>query len=255
MSGKKAEKFRITLGVGCNATGTEKLPLLFIGKSKQPRCFKGKTPRSLRLDYYNNTKAWMTMDIFERWIKDLDLKIGCQGRRILLLIDNFSGHYISYMPRNIKIEFFEPNMTSFVQPCDTGIICCLKAHYRHAFCMRALDLEEMEERDIYKIQINEAMYLAKDAWDAVSQETITHCWNHTKIQPDTATPKKPLENVVAWKVLHSFTISDMSLPQVEEKLKVHLGDQYKWADWNPAYSAVMEAEQDVARALEGLSKL
>lgn len=47
----------------------------------------------------------------------------------------------------------------------------------------------------------------------------------------------------------------MSLPQAEEKLKGYLGDQYKWADWNPAYSAVMEAEQDVPRALEGLSKL
>ncbi|KIJ26212.1 hypothetical protein M422DRAFT_192527 [Sphaerobolus stellatus SS14] len=57
MSGKKAEKFRITLGVGCNAMGTEKLPLLFIGKSKQTRCFKHKTPQSLGFDYYNNQKA------------------------------------------------------------------------------------------------------------------------------------------------------------------------------------------------------
>ena len=33
MSGQKKDKFRIPFTVACNATGTEKLPLLFIGKS------------------------------------------------------------------------------------------------------------------------------------------------------------------------------------------------------------------------------
>lgn len=129
---------------------------------------------------------------FIRWIKDLDLRMGCQGHQILLLINNFSGHYISYILGNIKIEFFKPNMTSFVQSCDARIIHCLKASYHHAFCMHALDFEEMEEQDIYKIQINKAMYLAKEAWKAVSQETITHYWNHIKIQPDTSPSKNPL---------------------------------------------------------------
>ncbi|KIJ47111.1 hypothetical protein M422DRAFT_128781, partial [Sphaerobolus stellatus SS14] len=182
MSGKKAEKFRITLGIACNADGSEKLPLLFIGRSMKPRCFRGKTPQSLGFDYYSNKKAWMTMEIFEKWIKALDLKMGRIGRYIALTIDNFSGHYISYQPRNIMLIFFEPNMTSFIQPCDASIIRCLKAHYRHAFCLRALDREELDERDIYKIQLNEAMLLAKEAWSAVSQETIRNCWRHTGIQ-------------------------------------------------------------------------
>ncbi|KIJ26760.1 hypothetical protein M422DRAFT_191800 [Sphaerobolus stellatus SS14] len=66
MSGKKSDKFRITLSLACNADGSKKLPPIFIGKSAKPRCFKGKTPQSLGFDYYNNKKAWMTMDIFER---------------------------------------------------------------------------------------------------------------------------------------------------------------------------------------------
>jgi len=44
MSGKKCDKFCITLGVACNADGSEKLPLSFIGKLVKPQCFKGKTP-------------------------------------------------------------------------------------------------------------------------------------------------------------------------------------------------------------------
>ncbi|KIJ26213.1 hypothetical protein M422DRAFT_55619 [Sphaerobolus stellatus SS14] len=200
------------------------------------------------------------MDIFERWIKDLDLKMGHQGHHILLLVDNFSGHYISYTPCNIRIKFFEPNMTLFVQPCDAGIIRCLKAHYCRAFCMRALDLEELEERDIYKIQLNEAMYLAKDAWDAVSQEIIAHCWMHTKIQLETSlqidsASHGPLSDPAAWRIIQDFAVSDSTLLQVEDKLKAHLDNHYRWDDWSPAFNAVMEAERDVAKALENLSKL
>ncbi|KIJ27263.1 hypothetical protein M422DRAFT_191236, partial [Sphaerobolus stellatus SS14] len=66
MSRKKSDKFHITLGLACNANRSEKLPPIFIGKSAKPWCFKGKTPQSLGFDYYNNKKAWMTMDIFEQ---------------------------------------------------------------------------------------------------------------------------------------------------------------------------------------------
>ena len=65
MSGKKKEKFRITVTLACNATGDEKLELFFIGKLKQPRCFKKRKPKDLGFYYRNNKKAWMTSDLFE----------------------------------------------------------------------------------------------------------------------------------------------------------------------------------------------
>ncbi|KIJ47447.1 hypothetical protein M422DRAFT_163871 [Sphaerobolus stellatus SS14] len=51
MSRKKSDKFRITLGFACNADGSEKLPICFIGKSAKPQCFKGKTPQAWGFDY------------------------------------------------------------------------------------------------------------------------------------------------------------------------------------------------------------
>jgi hypothetical protein len=106
-----------------------------------------------------------------------------EGRHVLLIIDNFSGHSIQYQPTNVQIEFFEPNLTSFVQPLDAGIIRCVKAHYRGNFCQRAIDLDEAGEREIYKINLLEGMVMADAAWKAITPETIQHCWNHTKIQP------------------------------------------------------------------------
>ena len=39
LSGKRASKFRITLCFACNADGSQKRDLFFIGKSKRLRCF------------------------------------------------------------------------------------------------------------------------------------------------------------------------------------------------------------------------
>ena len=71
MKGKKKDKFRLTLGFACNADGSEKLPLFFIGKSKRPQCFKRlkkKTPGDEGFYYWNNKKAWMTSELFKEWV-------------------------------------------------------------------------------------------------------------------------------------------------------------------------------------------
>lgn len=67
MPGKKQDKFRITASFACNADGTEKLPILFIGKAVQPRCFNKKDPARMKpaILYRANKKAWMTSLIFE----------------------------------------------------------------------------------------------------------------------------------------------------------------------------------------------
>ncbi|KAF5313799.1 hypothetical protein D9758_019031 [Tetrapyrgos nigripes] len=67
LSGKKKSKFRISVLVITNQTGTEKQKLLFIGCYARPRCFNKKDPARMRppLYYHFNKKAWMTMVIFE----------------------------------------------------------------------------------------------------------------------------------------------------------------------------------------------
>jgi hypothetical protein len=58
-SGVKKFKDRISILLCSNATGTEKLNQLVIGKSAKPRCFANfKTERFYI--YESNNKAWMT---------------------------------------------------------------------------------------------------------------------------------------------------------------------------------------------------
>ena len=57
--GHKKIKDRITLLACANASGNHKLPLLAIGKSAKPRCFKHVNMESLPVGYTNNKSAWM----------------------------------------------------------------------------------------------------------------------------------------------------------------------------------------------------
>lgn len=46
ITGGKKEKARITANFCCNASGSDKLPIQFIGKAKNPRCFKNQNQES-----------------------------------------------------------------------------------------------------------------------------------------------------------------------------------------------------------------
>ncbi|XP_003739977.1 tigger transposable element-derived protein 4-like, partial [Galendromus occidentalis] len=59
--GGKKSKERLTVMVAANMDGSEKLPLLVIGKSGKPRCFKH--VKTLPTEYTFNRKAWMTSQV------------------------------------------------------------------------------------------------------------------------------------------------------------------------------------------------
>ena len=110
--------------------------------------------------------------------KNLTATTAAQGD---MTLDNFPGHMIVYQPTNIELISFEPNLTSYVQPLDAGIIRSFKAYYRKAFCARAIAMDDAGESDIYKINLLEVMLMARQAWDVISPETIRNCWRHTGI--------------------------------------------------------------------------
>ncbi|XP_064423274.1 tigger transposable element-derived protein 4-like [Latimeria chalumnae] len=118
--GGKHSKERITLLVGSNMDGSEKLKLLVIGKAKQPRCLKG--VKVLPVDYEGNTKAWMTGDIFKDWVIKFDRKMQRQKRKVLLFVDNCPAHPHIDNLQVTTVVFLPPNTTSKLQPMDQGII-------------------------------------------------------------------------------------------------------------------------------------
>ena len=90
LSGRKKAKERVTVLVCANMDGSDKRPLLIIGKSNQPRCFRG-VP-TLPTPYTSSSNAWMTSSIFCKWLIDLNRDMVKQDRHIALLVDNCSAH-------------------------------------------------------------------------------------------------------------------------------------------------------------------
>jgi hypothetical protein len=93
--------------------------------------------------------------------------------------------------------FLPANLTSAHQPCDQGIIAALKKRYKTQMLLeleRNVESVEMfharrqQAKDEgrraceaglaygFRAHVLDAMSLLKQAWDAITTETIVHCW-------------------------------------------------------------------------------
>ena len=130
-------------------------------------------------DYYVSTNAWVNKKLFEEYLVNWNNELKIKNQRVLLFLDNFSGHFIDKSKlERIKLEFLPPNLTAFVQPLDAGIIQCFKAIYKRLFLERNIDkIYDLNiGHDFYKITRKEALELIMQAWDLVAAQTIVNYW-------------------------------------------------------------------------------
>ncbi|OQR88199.1 Major centromere autoantigen B, partial [Thraustotheca clavata] len=111
--GKKQNKLRITVVLATNVDGSYKVPLLFVGVSKKPRCFIKTSTADLGVEYASTKKGWMTSEY------------------VLLILDNASSHAVINNLTNVSIKFLPPNTNAILQPIDSGIIRSFKAQLKN----------------------------------------------------------------------------------------------------------------------------
>ena len=156
--GKKSEE-RLTVMVCANMSGKDKLPLLIIEKSANPRCFKNK--KTLPTTYTSNKKAWMTSEIFTDWLKKLDQRLKRQKRKIAMVVDNSPAHPHVRGLQCVELIFLPPNTTSKTQPMDQGVINNFKTHNRKRVILR--QMREMDGKKEFTISVLDAMRLMQQA--------------------------------------------------------------------------------------------
>ena len=120
-SKKMTEKARVTLVPCCNSTGSFKIPMVMIGKSKNPHCFRRKR---IPLQYLSQKRAWMDANLFQKWFDEVFAPSVRQWttRKVVLILDNCPGHVLVNNFSYIEIVYLPPNVTSVYQPMDMGII-------------------------------------------------------------------------------------------------------------------------------------
>ena len=127
--GGKKSKHRFTIAFIVNAAGGKEMPVV-IWKSNNPRCFKGIIKSQLPVNYFNQSKAWMTGNILDQILTKINVQLKMKSRTIILMMDNAGCHPHDLEYSNIKIIWLPPNTTSKLQPPDLGIIQNFEVHYR-----------------------------------------------------------------------------------------------------------------------------
>ena len=87
--------------------------MFVIGKANKPRCFKG--VRNLPCRYRAQRKSWMTAELFEERVRQLDRKFSAANRNIVLITDNCTTDLHVEQLNSIELIFLPPNTTSHTQ--------------------------------------------------------------------------------------------------------------------------------------------
>jgi hypothetical protein len=188
--GGRSDKTRVTLLFCVNATGTDRLKPLVIGKARRPRCFAGTDISRLpHIDYRANSNGWMTSEIFRSWLVGINARFRADNRNVLLLVDNCSAHRTNDLSlSNVDVRFLPPNTTAHLQPLDAGIIRAFKARYRAQLLAYVIEQFDAHGTVDFKIDLACTFRFIKAAWSQVTAESIVNCWHATGIAPKTAEP-------------------------------------------------------------------
>lgn len=214
--GRKKSKERITIGLVVSMAG-EKLRPLVIGKSAKPRCFRSENILSLPLFYEANGRAWMTGEIYARWLRRIDNLMKLKNRKIVLFVDQCPAHVNVDHLDNVKVILLPPNTTSLIQPLDAGIILSFKRSYR-TLVMKII-LERLEAKvnedasDAAKsISLLDGLHMIRKAWDNVSQETVKNCFKKCGFTKETVELVGSVEEDVEVDVEISEELDDIHAP-------------------------------------------
>ena len=181
-SGGKYSKVRLTGMAAASVTG-EKLPMLVIGKSVKPRCFKH--VKNLPFRYRAQPKSWMISFLFDEWVKELDRKFEKENRKIVLIVDNCPAHPINEGLKAIELVFLPLNTTSKTQPMDQGVLRSLKTKYRRKIIKRLIRAVDMK-KNLPQTLVLDAMQLLQSAWSEVWELTIKNCFRKSGISEKSA---------------------------------------------------------------------
>lgn len=100
---------------------------LVVGRYPRPSSFKGVV--SPPCDYMHNSEAWMSRELFAKWIMGFDDEMVRMKRQILLLLDDCASHLVNIDLSNIRVEFLPPSC-ALIMPLSLGIIKNVKVNYR-----------------------------------------------------------------------------------------------------------------------------
>jgi len=235
-SNTKHEKERITFLTCTNASASHALPLVFIHKVANPRCFqtggidrttkkkKLLNKKDLPVIYKHSSNAWMTTEIFEEWFHEIFvpgvekhlIEIGQEPKAVLLL-DNCTCHpsVLISNSKKIKVVMLPPYTTSIIQPQDQGIIASVKKRFKAEVLKMYFQSYLANHPDTHPLQtfynkytIKDVIYLLASVWKSTPTTTLQRAWHKLNINIEvidpTVVPTLPYQTVIPTQDIESW---------------------------------------------------
>ncbi|GBM70485.1 Jerky -like [Araneus ventricosus] len=191
---RQAEKDedRVTILEFANASGSHRVKLTLVGKSKKPRCFKIINKTALPVHYMHQKSACMNPTLFSEWFHDCfvpevkkylrKLKL----KKAILLMDNAPAHQDveTIKAENFTCIFVPPHTTAILQSMDQGVIESMKRSYRKQLESKLLFEVDGDEEEVAcsigqfwkALTLKDCVHMIKKAWESVAEHTLKSSW-------------------------------------------------------------------------------
>ena len=143
------------------------------------------------MQYKNTKKGWMMHTLFQEWLDELNESMKKEGRHVLLHLTTLlhvaekllgamcRSRCFHQTPHRSCIQWMQvPSRVS--RRTSTANRDATLSTWQTA----SLTTKEKSTKDIYKVDVLQAMHWCRDAWESVMQSTIANCWKHTGIIPE-----------------------------------------------------------------------
>ena len=109
-----------------------------------------KKPTSFQ--YFAQDNAWMSSTIWTEFLQNWDRELK-ESDPILLVIDNCAAHECTVQLNKRRLLYLPPNLTSVLQPCDTGINHSIKSMYRILLPQPRLQHHDLTTQDYFALTV------------------------------------------------------------------------------------------------------
>ncbi|XP_050685966.1 tigger transposable element-derived protein 4-like isoform X2 [Eriocheir sinensis] len=221
-AGGVRSRLRLTVLLCGNMTGTEKFPLLVVGKHPKPSSFRH--VKSLPVQYVANQKAWMTSDSFGAWLQDVDSWFVQQCRRVVVVASTLPIH--AKPPSGLRAVRLVTSPQGFVGPLRQGVTMAFKRNYRRGLLETLVNQLQREDvapggkrqrRPNTKLSLLTCLHQLATAWHSVTDSVISASftragmskyatWGAPPLPPD---PSLGAENLT---LLHRLRSLGLSVP-------------------------------------------
>lgn len=239
--GFKAQKDRVTLLMCGNAAGFMIKPGL-IYRSANPRALKKKRKESLPVFWMHNQKAWITKSLTEKWFHECFVPgakdyLESKGIpfKVLLIMDNASGHHVDLSCEGVEIEFLPPNTTALIQPMDQGVIRAFKALYTRNSLQHLVDAMDHDQnfslKDYWRdFTIANCLQTIQTSLQEMKPATLNACWkkllpevvdDHEAFSPDEIHHEAVDKAVKLAKILGGEGFDDVTADELNDLIDAH----------------------------------